>query len=751
MKKLLLVLLLFAGGVQAQILNLYQFAKKEDVAKVNKRIDSLNAAKNGTVVTPPVTTLKPCARKPTIADVFGITKTGASVRFDAEGVTNPALDLYTGSGVFISSTDFVAKNNVLILSYQLNSGEYQIKIRATNCDAEVSPAKTFKIAETGIVVDPPVIVVPSDPVNAIQTIAKGMDQHLNLTINQTADGIILNDISTEGKGSNYDYWYGIGADVLKSDTPLKNYLFQGRNPLQVWKMKGKKGLDTFYRWDEGNAASSTWFWADAGESFSYNTSIAFHDFSFVGAQSKTGFLNHIPQSYDPSSQFTQWADIVPDLKLPDDRLFFLSQGDWSYAKVLQKGVTAISHYRLPWSTSLDSVLAMKKAGLTYNDVPITTQIFNLPNTGVDKWENGYNRKYWVNGPFTNDQARAAARGRTLDRFWIGETTEGDSYMPFDNSMWFPFYDELDKEYQDQFGKKGRKYYIAHSYLNMWAKEFNLGTDGGTRDLFKARGKMKPEDLPKTVYSPGGNLSKTNLILETVYLNNPDANSGILGSIYHMNMARLMGYEGGVFIFGVHEWRPNNPYQINYPDGKFFVQNKAPLDPNVVFGLSFLSNIYGKVFVEWGAPGKQSTKDLHPGEAGFWFPTGATSQQGGFPHTQKPGYVFYSGSSDLCRFGLQLWADTFGRLEGGDYKYLDFRLNGGEWVKAQNLGSDDVVDAFYDVRPIVYSVTKGDQIAWFYLDPRAKNLYKTLDVRFPSGKVVTNLVSGNGVHAKIESI
>jgi len=361
------------------------------------------------------------------------------------------------------------------------------------------------------------------------------------------------------------------------------------------------------------------------------------------------------------------------------------------------------------------------------------------------------KKYWVNGPFTNDQARAAAKGRTLDRLWIGETTEGDSYMPIDNPMWFPFYDGLDQEYQDQFGKRGMKYYVAHSYLNQWAKEYNLGTDGGTRDIFKARAKMKPSDLPKNVYTPGGNLSKTNLILETVYLNNPDANSGILGSIYHMNMARLMGYEAGVFIFGVREWRPNNPYEITYPDGKFYISNKVPLDPNVLFAYSFISQIYGKVFVEWKGNGKFSTKDLTPGTPGYWFPVGATQPQGGFPHTQKPGYAFYSGSTDISRFGLQLWFDTFGKLEGGQYQYLDFRLNGSDWIKAQNTGSNDIADAAYDKRPIVYSLVKDGQIAWFYLDPLGKNVYKTLDVKFPNGKIVTNMVAGNGIHAKLEAL
>jgi len=101
MKKLLLVLLLFSAGVNAQILDLSKIATKEDIEnltnkvdKTNKRIDSLNAAGSG-VVTPPV--VPDCSPRPTFK-ILSSSATGVTIQFDANGLYDLSLTLYGDAG-----------------------------------------------------------------------------------------------------------------------------------------------------------------------------------------------------------------------------------------------------------------------------------------------------------------------------------------------------------------------------------------------------------------------------------------------------------------------------------------------------------------------------------------------------------------------------------------------------------------------------------------------------------------------------
>ncbi|HEV7381257.1 MAG TPA: hypothetical protein VGN64_15775, partial [Dyadobacter sp.] len=265
--------------------------------------------------------------------------------------------------------------------------------------------------------------------------------------------------------------------------------------------------------------------------------------------------------------------------------------------------------------------------------------------------------------------------------------------------------------------------------------------------------LAPEKLPKTNFSPGGSLSSTTLIPEAVYLNAPDAQVGqVYESAYRMFLIRQMGYETGIFLFGVHEWRPNNLYQYQYPEGSFYTYYKLPLDPNVVIANGFIAQVFGRLYIEWGGSGKTSNKNFDPEWfKGLWFPKGADQPQDGFPYYAKPqtaSYAGYTGSSDLSYFSQKLYNDTFGKVTGGTKKFLKYKLDGGKWISPSQFSAEEIVDAYHDKRAFVYSETSNGSTAWFYLNSFSDNKLHTLEVELPSGKIVKAQVSGNGIHARM---
>lgn len=600
---------------------------------------------------------------------------------------------------------------------------------------------------------------------------KGLDDHLKLTKRTEGDIDYISDVSNVSLDDAYEYRYMVNAEVITGKSKLKDYPVPRINGLRVWKMKTKVGLDSVNRWED---ADGGYYDRDAGQSFSYNVTASFETGVYIATSEDNEFESHVSTKYDPSLQMPQWADISRDIKLSKDRVFFLNRGDWPMDLVMRKGVTHISHYHIPRPNG-DETLAMqmKRDGDTYSDVQTMPQIFNLPDSGVDEWVDGYNKRYWPHGGLTDEEVKQQlSRYSLTDRLWIGETMENRWFIGSDKSFWNPFYAGIRKLQNELFDSKGMKSYLCHNYFMFWPAPYHINQS--SPESIKKLFRTPIDQLPRTNFSPGGSLSTTNLIVEAVYLAAPDIQQfTIYDSILKLNIIRYMGYESGIFATARHEWRGNNFFETKYDDGKYYEKGKIPVDPNVLFAYSYLSQVYGKVFVEWGGIGKSDegrTYNKRTFEPTLWYRNGATSpdvsyenpdKNDMFPYISSPnfphavdngvGYYGYDAGTDISQFGLDLWDSTWGSLEGGKELYLKFRIDGGSWVSPVNEWIDDVINANTNKRAFVNSKNKDGKICWFYLNPYADNKWHTLEVELPNGTVVSHKVAGNGMHIKMQSL
>ncbi len=689
---------------------------------------------------------EPCKMGPTLMRISNITTTGLNGQFAGVDVFKIAWTIKNDQGSLVRQGEFAPSSADPFIAYQpLPIGKYTLTYMGKSC--------TSKPSSMAFVIEPPFNAASNQArmgAFAPQTIAKGMDEHLTLDIRRENNIYRISDRSPAKPGPDYEFRYMIGAEVITSDKPLNNYIFAGNNPLRILKLKTKKGLDNTGRWsiNENNFYYST----TAGEPFSHNTSVAFNTFAFPYVRSKQSFINPIPTNYNPGSQTTQWADIAPDMKLPKGHVWVATNGAWSVETLFAKGVTHIANHHLPWNNER-KVVQLKEAGVTYNNVPRIEHFLRLKENGPDQLKNGYNLKYWPNGPLTKEQAIQKANEADIsDAIWIGETMEGNSFMPAEEPMWGYFYKRLKERYQEKWGSKKIPFYIAHNYFMFWPKEISLSRDK-SREHYKKQLHLKASELPKTNFSPGGTLSSTTLIPEAIYIGAPDIQQGqVYEAIYRMHIIRQLGYETGIFLFGVHEWRPNNPYQYNYPDGTFYSYNKIPLDPNVIIANGFIAQIFGKLYVEWGGSGKTTNKNFHSQWGkGLWYPNGSNEPTTAFPHYAKPQaetYPGYTGSEDLSYFSQKLYNDTFGQVTNGSRKFLKFRIDQGSWITPSQYSAEEIVDAYHDKRGFVFSETKNGNTAWFYLNSFADNKPHSLEVQLPSGVLMKHQVVGNGIHTKM---
>jgi len=859
MKKMLLLLLMLYSGVQAQTINLSDYAKKSDFDKLTnkvdrqqKTIDSLTAMLTGGVVKPPVV-LKKCPKGPTIVEIRNVTSKGFEIQFDADSVFNMKYTV-TGAKVYIDSIKPTRNTFAVIFPTQFPNGAYTFSIEGINCsgsnsriftiaggvdppsaadckkqptfkingftnqaatvqfDADglktltlslvqgtetirtvtynpdvntlffpfgkVIPAGNYKIKLTPVsctadvtnqeftiksedtgAVDPP---VETDPGAAdYKRITKGMEEHMSITRRTVGDLDYITDNTANPLQSGHKYHYIAGAQVITQSTPLKDYPFARNNGFRIVKFNKKDGVQSMNEWpgqnEDGNVPGG-YYKNDAGQSFSFNSSAAVETGAFTGSQS--GFKNHFPAGYNPALDMPQWLDLVPELKLPKGHFFVLSKGDWTVDQVLKKGITHIRHNEIPRLNGDETLaLQLRMQGVTYNDVPISTQIFG----GVP------------NNPSDAQVDAMIARHAYPDALWIGETQEQTHAIKPESRWLYKFNAGITANQKKNFIDKGIPALNCFNYFQFWPKSYHLGQVSA--DSSKAMFRYPLDLLPYSNFSPGAPLSSTTLIMEAVYLGAPDIQDvQPFDLAYKLSLIKHLGYESGAFSAGEHEWRPNNMYWVQYPEGKYFSKSKIALDPNTLITAAFFSQVYGKVFVLWGGIGKinagKIVDDL-TSEPTYWKPNGSDDLKGStlnpdpnagnytrwvtspdFPHSRRGGigYFGYNGSSDIARFGLQVYADTWGQIpEDGSKNFLSYRLDGGEWINAVNEYVDEIVNARHGKRGIVHSIHKAGQIAWFYINPFADNLWHNLEVRFPNGRTVKNRVAGNGIHAKLESL
>lgn len=697
---------------------------------------------------PVVPIVEPCKAGPEIRQITGISQAGAVFQFHGENVFSLAWEIVgTGFAAVVKPT-----SNQITIAYKLEPGTYTLRIQGVSCAGVSTKSFTVPGATSEVVPVP----VPDPVYNGEvkpQIITQGYEQHINIQISGTSGNWILNDVATVKKPDNYEWWYFIGGDIIKTDQNLTNYNYHTDAPLRVLKMAGKRGLKSFNYWGD----ETSWQDKDAGWGFERNISGAFMTFVFTGSTpipslppageglaDRIRFFNPVPSSFKIDG-FQKW-DGFPAVKLPKGHLYHMRKirPTDSVEKLMASGVTHVSNYDLPWDDH-GRVAALRDQGITYNDVPNNSHIFNLPDNGVNNYVNGYNTRHWPNGELTEQQARAAARNFQSDHaIWIAQSEEGEAYMPADRPMWGWFYDELQKAYQERFGTRDIPYYIAHNY-------FWIGQPKGFDLLHcnRAEAKAALQNVPVNRYSPGHSLQHTNLIVEGIYNSFPDGSIHVYDKLHKLDMFRKMGKDGILFAFGVHEWRPNNYYRLDIAnEGTLYRQDKMPVDPNYLVSMSFFSQVYGKGIFEWGPVPSTVTekKPLPPDQhnADKWFPTGATDSQT-FPwYSQSNYYNLYTGSSDFIHIGQILYSETFADFHQQALKYAKFRVDGGEWIQPTADGSD-LVDAFHDKRAIVGYKVKDNQAALFYIHPTTNSTRKNLEVEI-NGKIYTATVAGTGVHA-----
>lgn len=787
MKLLLKIWLLAFVPLLCQAQDIKDLVFKRDLEQINARLEFLEKEikKGGTGGTRVV--LDSCKKGPTIEGISKITSTGATLLFDADGVPAINYDILSGDGnTWLYSDSLVnLQSNSPTFKYGKDSkvfpdGSYYLRIQGRSCVSKPSQRK-FTIKSNAGEVTVPVEGGGGNPPPStvgkltLKTLAQGMDEHLQLVVRDSADYHIFSDVAPDLISPIHNYRYLVNGEILTQKKRLTNYRIAKNNQIRIVKFKLRQDLSTINHWgtqpsDYAPANLSeeekrAWYYQpNAGELFSYNTSFAFNTFVGTGPQAESGFLNHIPQSYNPSNQMVSWPDLAPDMQLPKGHMWVADWTGWTTDLIYRKGVTHLTNHSLPWGTSPNErvVYDLKDAGKTYNNVPRNEVIYGLVKrppviidgkVQPDDYSNGYNKSWWPNGPFDPETAiQKAEQADISDALWIGETMENESWM-FDNvEMHRHFYKRLRERYEDRFGKRGIPYEIVHNYYYLWPEPISLSRNRPA-DYFRKLLVTKPEDLPKTPYSPGGVLSSTTMITEGIYLGAPDVQIGLIyETIFRFHINAILGYKSGVFLAAQHEYRPNNRYKFIYPEGKFYPEKKIPIDPNVHIAAGFIGQVYGNLFVEWGAPGKKDHKRFsYEWAKGLWFPNGATQPQDGFPYYSFTNdyYAGFDGGADLSYFSQALYNKTFGQTNGGQRQYLTHRIDGGQWVRPDQANAQEIVNAYDAKRGFVYSQRKDGKIAWFYLNSFADNNWHTLEVELPNGQVKAFRVAGNGIHARID--
>lgn len=467
------------------------------------------------------------------------------------------------------------------------------------------------------------------------------------------------------------------------------------------------------------------------------------------------FVNPIPAGYDPALQIPQFADVCPDMTLPDRHIYVKpsTREDWTTVQVMKKGITHWTH----GDTGDDAYFRATPAYATkaYNNVPNIRQIFGLTYT---------NGTYWPNGLFDEAQTRLKARQCDISsRLWVAQTMEGDDYVEEHEPMWGWFYDELIDRYDAQMAEDGVPYYVAHNYFTRWPNVFNLGMEA--RATHQALYDTNWTNWPATLYTPGQTIGRPNTVLEGIYLNAPDILPlQVMNALWHMELAAKMGKFTGLFIFNVLEWHPGFVAQVNYPgEGTFYRSDKAHLDPNIQIAVAFLAQEYGTIFMEWGHRRLQPVSkkpityfnEVHDGKD-FWFPSGHESPANPCPFYQRGEPHQYSAGQaclgDMPHFGTVLWNMTGGEVAQGTAAYATYRLDGENWIERQANGSD-LVAAYFEKRGVTKVRILGNRMLICYFNLFADNLPHTVEVQNPlnPAQTFTGSVCGIGVHAVVVDI
>ncbi|NIJ55962.1 hypothetical protein [Dyadobacter arcticus] len=477
------------------------------------------------------------------------------------------------------------------------------------------------------------------------------------------------------------------------------------------------------------------------------------------------FKNTIPANYDPSTQIPGFMEVSPNVTMPAGHVLVKppTKNTYTWSQIFMKGGTHYNRNEIGSEGSLSNFRS-NHPDKEYNGVPTITTIFGLACNGVEEWVDGYNKRCWPNGPFTDSQARAKAHEvwntGNASNLWVGETMENFPFMPAEKAMWGSFYDELAGLYEAKKAQDQKPYYLCHNYYAVGP--YNLGNSDRTQADWEIMYSQSPSQWQyKTLFHPGGTLSKTNTVLEAIYLGAFDLNpKQTMGSLFAMEMWQKLGKYTGYFLFNQNEWAPDSfTDRTSYAEGDFYRSDKPVHSPSFQILMGFLAHEYGNIFVDWGTALKQpaSKKPLgyyQPVHQGMdsWRPKpgGPASFPFYYPlGVGLPGEDFYSAlavSSDYSYFGNLLWIQTGGQVSGGTPYYCSYRLDGNNWIERKTNGSD-IVSAYFDNRGIARCRISGNKMVLYYFNVFADNLKHTIEIKHPidPSKTYTGAVAGNGIH------
>lgn len=707
---------------------------------------------------PPV---KPkCSEGPIAKSMMQVTSTSGVLNFHGLGVTHIRYSIYrSGNEISAGVVEPQSANVQIPFGSAQADGAYQITIMGENC---VSPTSTidFNIkTETGGGgggTSPP----PGPTGKAIpKRIFSGKPENMDIQVIPSTDGgWLINDLSSVKPDNEHIFWYGINNHIIKTREPLKDYPWPANTPLEVWKAQPRNDTYTLEQWSETRG----YFKPDAAQEFSDGDSYPQAIFYFQPADS----------AVNANKQFPHWMDFAPDITLPKGKVWVMPIGDIdSYDLIRRKGVTHISKYQFTKKPFERQVL---EEGRGYDEVPKTPEQFSLNRgTGVSNWvpkktggrlpieaapvdwPSTWNEKYWgvlregQTEPMTAlDGREAADKYQTAMPLVVFENSEGDHAVGAQWPFVGTYYQRYKERMTSEWAQKGIKPLIAHNYYT----GFTSFTGNIDNDLALLR---KPVDQWPSNPFTNRTLRNTTAVCFPYYLSSPDKTLGeAYKLIFASKIADAAGFETLFFPQEFHEDRPNNYQEVRYDTGKFYLKGKKEYTPAEVITMTALSLEFGTGVVPFGAgaktlPDYKFRREFHGKEGNLWLPNGATEYQRGpwsFPYyVDSGGEVWPNMNFEYAMAeGVRIFAQYFAPVHSGEAKWLDYRMDGGPWITASNQYADDVINAEYGKRPVVYSKTLNGKTAVFYLWPYADTKLHTLEYRL-GGKTYTRTVHSTIIH------
>lgn len=219
---------------------------KTELRATNARIDSLNQALSGGIITPPVVTLPACEHGPDIKEIYGETQAGLNILFDAVDVTPlkwKVTNLIDTNALARGVIEPTSNRPYLAFGKPLLAKKYRLWIDGVKClnKKGVIPS-TFTIPDESGVIVPPPIEGPGNQtgtaVGTFETKAGGRSYSWSkspkLVIKFNDDGTLSDDTpglanasSFEGKNSYYMVNYGHFHEGKKYKTFQNIYLPDG--------------------------------------------------------------------------------------------------------------------------------------------------------------------------------------------------------------------------------------------------------------------------------------------------------------------------------------------------------------------------------------------------------------------------------------------------------------------------------------------------------------------------------------------